>query len=232
MNAEECISVLSESDRIQELSEMEVPSRFPDSHLEILDCLFYREDPSIFLSIRTYSRIAEIRLFHDTTEDITNGVQLYTISRDTGNSIESIISFVTSKYLHNPTLNFRCSLMGYNPETDMCYALEAGSIKEYEPTEMNPLSFTSCHLAGVWNDGFEFTQPDLKAVLAPPEDSASRKYRYVFTEAMIEVDIRRDTNFITPFVYDDAWRDYLDESDGDVIQAYGEYSTELVTEEI
>lgn len=221
---------LHESNKLEEMWERELPQYFPESHLDLADHVFYRDDMELFVTVREYSTPAEVRLFEDDSE-MTNGRTLYSMSRDTGNNIEDVCRFLTSKYLHNPTLNFACSLMGYNPETHMCYALENSGIETYCPENRGSYAFQSCRLSSVWNPKFEF-EPDLRAILEPPEDSASQKYAYVFTEAVIEVDVHRETNWITPLVYDTAWKDYLEKTSGKIIRAEGEYSTELVSQQI
>lgn len=215
---------------LHKVSGWDIPSYFPEAHLDLADHVFYHADAEFFVTVREYSSVSEVRLFFD-DEDMTNGVTLYSQVYDDRNGLDDVCRFLTSKYLHNPTLNFACSLMGYNPETHMCYELKTPNIEKQRPEHKGPYAFNGCSLSSVWSRDFGF-EPDLRAVLSPPDDSASQKYAYVFTEAVIEVDVLRQTNWVTPLVYEDAWRDFLDNSSGDLLRAEGDYSTEIVCEQI
>lgn len=224
------VDELREHRRYEEMSERNLPNYFPETYKDFTDHIFLHDHAGIYVTLRVHSTtVASIRLIED-DDSAGNGLQLYSMSRDLS-EFEDVRRFVTSQYLHNPTLNFGCSLLGYNAEVHKCYRLEQREVVPYEPEECNAYIFRSCRLSSVWQPDFEFN-PDLKAILEAPDDSASQKYLYIFTEAVIEVDTRKETNWVTPLVYENAWRDIIEQFDGVIVKAFDEYSTELVVEEV
>lgn len=225
---------LKRSRYTREVGQLQLPSYFPEAHLELADYVFYRDDvgDELYILVREYSRVAEVRLFVD-TGTLQNGRKLYTMSSDGGNTLEDVVRFLTSKYLHTPTMTFSVSYMGYHPDTNLCYTLEQSTVNAVNPRTKGPFAFQSYSQSTTSEiDATSDFCADLQAVIGPPENSASKKYAYVFPDMVIQVDTRRHTNRITPLVYDDAWREYIDQLDGDLITAEGDYATELVTQNI
>lgn len=225
---------LLEHKHIEEVQPRELPPDFPETTLDRSHLILRREYPSMFIAIREGTTVRRIRLIIDHAQkDLGKGVPLNPYDDDT--DIDDIYRFLTSDYLHTPKFHFRGYLLGYNPETDLCYGLEHSNIKTYEPENCRVNAFDNLSFWGSRNRSFEF-DPDLKAILAPESDPNSNdsKYKYVFSEAVIEVDIRRDKPKINviPLVYDTAWEDYLEDAKGEVIRADQDYSTKLVSNRI
>lgn len=216
----------------EEVEADNLPTQFPDVPRKA-DYIFYREDVGLFISIKSFSGRLRIRLFFE-GEGLGSGVILNSMPRKDDTDVADVYRFITSEYLHIPEYNYRGRLFGYSPESGLCYGLQQNSIEKYKPENCGPSAFHNLSLSSLQISSFEL-EPALKAVLAPTGGRHSTdNYEYVFNNGVIRVDSDDELNPIEviPFVYDSAWREYLEATKGELIKAKGEYSSELVSQNI
>lgn len=182
----------------------------------------------MIVAIKSYSEsIARLTLLFKDRDG--KGFNVYS-PLDWSDEAEEVCRLLTGKYLHQPvSLSFSTRLLSYNPETDKIYRLKSRTIDVEDPEDNNPNVFSSHYFR---DDRIDFELGDLEAIMVYPDRDNIRDCLYVYTNGYITVKKNKVMNMVTPFLYDGAWREYIDAQNGEFYHVGSTLSVDMVSQQI
>lgn len=214
VRAQDVLDQLTSSSVLNALSKEDLSSY--DADMERYDYLFERPEVDAYLGINIDDELSyRLSLERNQWEFDFDDEQEFV------DNISLVIDILESKFLHRPNQGLTGVLLGYNPNKNVLYRLtHSCSIDQLDPEEQMTTIMQDYSESP---SGIEFG--DLKAISQKTVDDMWIGSIYVFEMGVILIidagrheSINRHgiENNVVPFVYENAYIDYLEERSGEL----------------